>query len=151
MLTVEFSPYYKFPTLPDTPSELLLIALKDLESVENNESYIVDMGTWHSPTLRDNNVCHVCLGGAVIAGTLKIDPSFLLYVDSFENHPDIVKKLLALDSFKEGHVDAGLNYLKVDRPNPIKYKYFMRSYQIDPIDWKEGMRKIVTDLQQVGL
>lgn len=57
------------PPPPDKPSELILLALKDLESVEKSKKYVVHMGHWHLP---DEGKCYVCFAGAVMAGTLKL-------------------------------------------------------------------------------
>ena len=35
--------------LPDKPSELILIALKDLRAAEASEKYDINMEDWHNP------------------------------------------------------------------------------------------------------
>lgn len=35
--------------LPDKPSELIRLAIKDLETCEASEKYAIFMGAWHEP------------------------------------------------------------------------------------------------------
>ena len=53
-------------TLPDKPSELIRLALSDLEKCEGDSRYEVDMNEWHVPTQK-GHVCYVCLAGSVMA------------------------------------------------------------------------------------
>lgn len=60
-------------TLPKKKSELLRLAVNDvLRCKEEPGKYILDMGTWYR---KDGiELCHVCMAGAVMAQTLKMDP-----------------------------------------------------------------------------
>ena len=51
--------------LPNKPSELLKVALTDLELVEGDSKYRVDMRNWHTPQY--DKTCEVCLAGSVMA------------------------------------------------------------------------------------
>jgi hypothetical protein len=57
--------------LTSKPSALILAALADLEQVENDPRYEVEMGTWHDP----NGKCAVCLAGSVMAFGLGASPN----------------------------------------------------------------------------
>lgn len=79
--------------LPDKPSELLQLALNDLEAAEASGQYNIDMSYWHSPgpqgrPMRDfpghsgdnrdvykNSLCTVCMAGSVLAMTLELEPT----------------------------------------------------------------------------
>lgn len=37
--------------LPNNPSDLIMLALKDLVLIEKNKKYTVNMGAWHTPNL----------------------------------------------------------------------------------------------------
>lgn len=52
------------------PSQLIRVALADLEQVEASDKYKVNMEVWHVP----NGKCSVCLGGAVLAMTYAMSP-----------------------------------------------------------------------------
>jgi hypothetical protein len=86
--------------LPDKLSELIRVALADLRKVEADPRYIVNMANWH--VAREGR-CEVCLAGAVMAGTLGVDPQrtaspFEFCDDELEN------KLDALDWVRMGNV-----------------------------------------------
>jgi hypothetical protein len=57
--------------LPDKTSELLEVALRDLEACEADPKYRVAMHTWHH-YLTPEDVCLVCLAGAVMAKSLDV-------------------------------------------------------------------------------
>ena len=59
--------------LPNKPSELIRLAIKDLSAVEKLKEYKVDMHTWHeAPNDYNYYKCQVCFGGAVMARTMKV-------------------------------------------------------------------------------
>ena len=60
----------KHPEPPSKPSELIRLALRDLRSVERSKKYSVNMHAWHQPL--SDQVCEVCLAGAVMARSLKV-------------------------------------------------------------------------------
>jgi hypothetical protein len=55
--------------LPDKPSDLLQLALDDLELCEKDRNYTIDMSEWHTPSQDESEKCAVCIAGAVIAKT----------------------------------------------------------------------------------
>lgn len=99
--------------LPKKPSELLRVALADLEAVENMPGYVIDMGTWHSP---QSDGCHVCHAGAVMANSLNVEKSFYAY--PFSRIPDGPDKnaLNAINDFRIGAIGVGLFTLGITRP-----------------------------------
>ena len=96
-------------TLPNLPSKLLAEAISAFELVMLDPRYIVDMACWHD--LDDNEeVVHVCFGGAVLAKTLNAPLDF----DSgqfFNEDTPLIVQIDALDSFRQGCVKLGLNSL----------------------------------------
>jgi hypothetical protein len=94
------------PRLPDAPSELIRLALSDLRKVEKDERYVVDMDEWHWPPPRGR--CHVCLAGAVMAGTLGVDPREYILPASFSLDSE---KLRSLNTFRLGFIGHGLERL----------------------------------------
>ncbi len=91
--------------LPDLPSDLILVALADLEAVERSKRYNINVNEWHKP-VRFSNTCAVCFAGSVIAKTLKTDPTTT--VDPFSFDGDTADKLSALNSFRQGFIKEGL-------------------------------------------
>lgn len=67
---------HQIKTHPDPSwllSDILSIALTDMESLDIGQ-WEFDAHDWHFPDEEDGK-CHVCLAGAVIAGTIGIGPS----------------------------------------------------------------------------
>ena len=147
--------------LPDLPSELLALALDDLKKCQADEQYSFYMGNWHAP--RDYNaeddVCNVCVAGAVIGKTLGANPKYSYTPSSYPNA--ISYKLMALDNFRMGNVLSavrsisnltGLSYnedrvseLDAGLAPPQPHRNYL------PKVFMLKMRKIVTGLQELGL
>lgn len=53
----------KISGLPNKPSELLTLALDDLQACHRSKKYNINMNIWYN----ENGACTVCLAGAVIA------------------------------------------------------------------------------------
>jgi hypothetical protein len=93
--------------LPDKPSELILIALEDLEKCEADPIYKIDMGTWHEPL--SYSKCEVCAAGAVMAQSLGARANWYRDPDWFE-YP-ICDKLLAINSLRMGKISMAFYLL----------------------------------------
>lgn len=129
--------------LPDVPSELIRLALSDLEKCEASESYAINMLDWHLPEF---GVCHVCLAGAVMAQSLGA------YIGEKPHPEDFGSgahgKLHALDSFRQGLLDQGLaemgaNVLAEDRDVPEDHE--------DPVGFHNAMHALANTLEGLGL
>lgn len=98
--------------LPDRPSKLIRLGLRDLRKVERDARYRVDMGRFHVPVGR---VCEVCLAGAVMACSLKVPRSrFIVPWGERSFVSSIDKKLSALDDFRLGNISKGCVSMGVD-------------------------------------
>lgn len=144
--------------LPNTAHELIRAALADLEKVEADPNYEINMRTWVDYR-RPNGKCAVCLAGAVMAKTLdcRVDE------DTGTANPKnfdwaIERKLLALNEFRTGCVLDGLS-LFYDC-SPTVFDYLSRNLKmrlIPEYDWsgpqyfKDEMRRLANDLQEAGL
>jgi hypothetical protein len=132
------------PALPDKPSELILLALSDLEACEKDPNYKIDMYSWHSPTY--GKICLVCLAGSVMAQTLKAYSFQNLLPHDFSE--EIAKKLTALNLFREGDVARGLRELNIMK----KFRFRkIPEYDEYPEEFKAAMRKLARDLAAKGL
>lgn len=101
--------------LPNKPSKLIRLAIKDLEAVEKNPRYTIDMTTWHTPSSGLKG-CFVCLAGAVMAQTLRADREGNRLPHDFKKTFGLLpsknhKRLEALDFFRRGLLYAGLQVL----------------------------------------
>lgn len=88
--------------LPDKSSKLLLLALRDLELIERDPNYKVNMGVFHDSVFKTGSKCSVCLAGSVIAKTLKCPKEFGANItpDAYPFH--IWGKLYLLDNMRQG-------------------------------------------------
>ena len=134
--------------LPNKPSALIRIALKDLELCENDGRYCVTMDEcWHEPTF--NGKCNVCLAGSVMAQTLKMPITRLLFTEDLDEEEN---KLIALDCFRQGDIDSGLTELSM---NISDYKIDscrrIISYHDNPKLFKSQLLALADDLAKEGL
>lgn len=135
-------------SLPNKPSELIRVALEDLEKTEADERYIINMAFWHRPT-SDLQKCHVCLAGAVLAqrsGASHYDDlSELRFVS------EVRAKLFALDDFREGSLHSGLRKLDGPCPTSIPEHKVIAPYEDDPAQFKSDMRGLADMFAEEGL
>jgi len=82
--------YQVINKLPEKASDAIRMVVKDLEAIEKDDRYVVDMEVWHKPSL--SGKCHVCMAGAYLARNTSAEPyqrtypdySQQLKVDSFD-------------------------------------------------------------------
>ena len=104
-------------TLPDRPSALLALALADLQRVEKDPLYTVDMSNWHQP-VRVPGVpmtCEVCMAGAVLAKTLHLDREDVVRFNPHHEDDEglcaLGFKSYAIDELRQGRVERALELL----------------------------------------
>lgn len=150
----KFDPIKVKDTLPNKPSELLLLAIKDLEKVEKSKRLIVDMGHWVSPHAGGYEIpkgkCAVCLAGAVLVRSLGVTTSNGGFTPEDFNK-NICGKARALDAFRSGFVGGGLFFMGLKRPSWIPAHIQVTRYTDDPKAFKAQMREIAKNLSEVGL
>ncbi len=140
-------PKTKTIQLPNKPSALLDLALKDLIKTEKDKKYIINMGDWH--LTRDFLPCCVCLAGAVIAKTLEwpIDKDYWPASDSRND-----KKLMALEYLRTGDVYSAISTMGLDlKGDYMKLDRDIVGYDESPKDFKKQIQKLVKDLKTAGL
>lgn len=137
--------YTKDILLPEKPSELIMLALKDLVTVRDLPGYAIDMDYWHKP-FKILKICRVCFAGAVIAGTLKLSKHKNVWPGDFTM--DTCDKLFALDEFRRGLIRKGLLSMgiAIDHPNLCLPKY-----KDDPEGFLMAMTDLANDLALKGL
>lgn len=114
--------------LPVRPSDLILLALSDLEKCENDPRYKICMSCWHIPSYKEESMeCLVCLAGAVMAKTLNAPINKPITPNtSYEKYKTIADKLFFLSFISTGLTDSAMKLLRTlskDTKNyPIKVK-----------------------------
>ena len=135
-------------TLPDKASALIRVALRDLEAVESDDRYTVQMSLWHDE--RKSGGCAVCFAGAVMAKSLGAVLGQHYDPRDFKGDE---QKLTALNELRSGRVGVGLTDLGLD-DNDEHLWAFDRSiadYKHSPADFKADMRALADDLEKAGL
>ncbi len=136
--------------LPDKPSALIRVALADLRAVEAHADYEVDMDVWHVdlPYPHDGGPqCCVCLAGAVMAQSLKANMLKDFTPDDF---PNDCEKLYALEFFRQGYVDEGLNEMGLETPVSIP-DLEIPEYAINRGEFHEAMNRMAEKMEDNGL
>ena len=146
-------------TLPEKPSELIRLALHDLELCEQDNRYIIDMDTWHTPYEGYNNdllrnKCLVCLAGSVIAKSLNADACIDLVPCDYNHKTEM--KLFALEYFRRGDIYDGIELLL---PGSFEHMEFdnlsgyrdVIPYEENPTKFKQQMHELADDLELIGL
>lgn len=144
-------PHSKKRELPDEPSKLIRVALRDLEKCENDFRYRVDMSFWHNAS-EETGVCSVCLAGATLAKTMGAPPGETVSVFLGGTNPGIMTKLLFLDSCRPDDYDpeydtsSAYSLLMSEEftdltgeplPDDIAEKYREKMSQIAPVNYLE--------------
>ncbi len=150
--------------LPEKLSDLVFVALADLEKVEANEQYIIDMSIWHRPRDFDSDnpsgfetKCIVCLAGSVMSMSLDAELEDELDLDDFE--PFEEKRLQALDELRSNMICEtvttvyGFDKVKDAQAKLIEVQYEddFAEYSEDPERFKAWMRKIGQAFKEYGL
>jgi hypothetical protein len=137
--------------LPDKPSELILLALEDLEKTEKDYRYKIDMDVYHDRLDGDGLICSVCLAGAVMAQRLHPgDVDRCLMPGYFDVKTR--NKLYALNSFRQGCVHDGLWNMNEEFSCGAvdQIDTFITPYEVDPNSFKSDMRKLAQELSDLG-
>jgi hypothetical protein len=97
--------------LPDKPSDLLELAVRDCAAVKKRKGYAFSMSTWHMPST-EHGVCYVCMAGAIMACTLKARKQNYSEPDDFDRNT--TNKLLAVDAMRTGDLQYAFSLLRVE-------------------------------------
>lgn len=135
-------------TLPDKPSELIMLALRDLAVVESmKKDYVVDMHVWHIQ--ERGEPCAVCFAGSVMAKTCGMNPARAVEPSDFTDKTH--RKLMSLDYFRKGMIFAGLREMRIQPPDYLIRETDIISYKANRRRFKLGMQKMAEMLTLFNL
>jgi hypothetical protein len=127
------------------PSELLELALNDLEKCESDPKYKIEMSNWLE---HRDEVCEVCMAGAVMAQTLKC---YHLKEATPENFTDLWEgRFDAIDSFRIGYIAQGFDDLDLEFPDDLPQRIEVTHYIDDDVKFKKDMRGLIELLKGVN-
>ena len=148
--------------LPEKPSELIMLALKDLKAAEESKKYEIRMEDWHNPNdlkfLEASEIpeeeihkCEVCFAGSVMAFSLEGDINRHYEPKDF---PGEKRKLRALDVFRKGQVSYGMTIFYGDRDTTnyeeIQDYFLIPYYHDDREGFHEAMAEMADHLKEKG-
>lgn len=135
--------------LPNKPSALLRLALDDLNKVEKQDGYKVNMASWHTPALAApaTNKCQVCLAGAAMAKSLRGDSDSDLTPTSYSDRT--ANKLFAINLFRIGNVGGAFQRLGRSYRKGRTFDRIIADYYNKKL-FKKDLRKLAMDLAKNG-
>jgi len=101
---------------PEKLSDAIRLALRDLELVEKDDRYEIDMEEWHLGAY-GNTRCHVCLAGAVMAKTCNVPIEEELYSHDFKDEWE--NTFEALDYVREFRLGFALDVFYQSMPDYV--------------------------------
>ena len=148
--------------LPDKPSDLIDVALKDLAKAERSKKFEINMAHWCTPTDSSGDVCAVCLGGSVLVGTVGLDAvdGANWWSDQLTTKHDR-NRIIGLDILRSGRIvgfvdrvyDNKISIKRYNQANGVRYENEHKhcEYNEDPDQFKRWCRKVARDLREVGM
>lgn len=135
----------KTSQLPNKPSELIRVALKDLKKAERSPRYKINMDVWHMP----NGKCSVCFAGGVMAFSCKASPEEECTYEDFSRSAR--RKFLFLNSARQGKMgsafeDLGRSFFKGELFTRKIVSYMGKG----KAKFKQQMSQLATDLAKAG-
>lgn len=133
--------------LPKKLSDLIEVALHDLEACEKSDEYTISMDQWHFPS--STQTCEVCLAGSVMAQTLRTKTSRIACPEDFGG--DVQQALLALDEVRHGPIglpkalrmiDGGFDDAYDDLTKKVWLKARYIPYEVNPALFKKYLRDV---------
>ncbi len=132
-------------TLPDKPSELIRLAVHDLEKIEGDERYQFCMAQWHYPV--ENGPCFVCLAGAVMGGTLRAGDREVCFPATFGKRN--AGRLMALESLARGNFTEAFSRMGIEGTPPLT-DFAMPYYREDFEQFKADLLTVADYFEEGG-
>lgn len=134
--------------LPDRLSDLLELALRDLEKAEADPGVNVNMDWW---LWKEQGQCFACLAGCVMRYSLSLQPSFEM-PSLVPSETEFGTHLLALNYLRSGELsEAYEEMFNAELPFGVPERTDATPYSDDPAAFKSDMARIVTLLREKGL
>ena len=130
--------------------KLLKVALDDLEKVNKDPYYALNMRIWHRASRTVSpGVCYVCMGGAIMAKSFNINSGYECAPSEFKS--SIKRRLYAIEQIRSGALvsameEAGFRMSKRDESilytikQSLKGVHFVRIEEENFRDFKKSMK-----------
>lgn len=136
--------------LPDTPSQLLKLALTDLKKCERSKKFKINMNDyWY---YQNKNTCFVCLAGAVMVKSLNIPTTYEGNITPFSLMFDenIRRKLRAINSFRCGDIVMAYSHFNRKMPDILPKEFLIRDYYLNTREFKKDIQFLISELKKIG-
>lgn len=132
-------------TLPNKPSDLAELALRDMRKAIRSPLYHISMGQWHDP----NETCAVCAAGSIMAFTLNARRECRIRPEDFPK--PTARKLNAIDDLRMGIVSDAFVGLSRSFDKGEKFDRYIYPYrERDRKPFFRDMRRLIKDLRAAG-
>ena len=142
--------------LPNKPSELMRLAVKDLMAIETDPAYTINMSYWHYPLRIESGEgtitrCAVCMAGAVLANTLHKPATTEQYPDIYPR--EVKDALQAIDAFRAGSIHEGCSYLRLpyESYDFLPWEIPIANYDSRVLSFYDDMDGLIELFESVGL
>ncbi len=160
--TVDVTYEFDADGLPKKLSDLIEVALYDLEKCEADPKFKIEMSTWFDKYTDKNGVhCEVCFAGAVLAQTIPYkvkDIKHRSFEFCFNDIEDSIgKKLQALDHVRNGDMQGAFEEFDIDIKDQKYEKYDCVAYgnytpyETSRAGFKDYLCELIADLRADGL
>ncbi len=141
--------YKQIKELPplNKPSQLIRVALEDLEKQEKLPNKNIFMGDWHHWD-DETNKCNICLAGAVMCERFNVLDTQDVSYENFED--DSSRQFRALNSFRRGEVEDAFDNLGIKNTFDIPNKD-IAYYPNSPTQFKKDLLELADELESHGL
>lgn len=140
------------------PSELLRLALKDLEKVEAMpETYLIDFARYHEYNAYNSGKCVVCLAGSVLATSFGHAPTESIWLWDLDH--EISDRIHCISDLQFGAIRSGLHVLGLPTSD-VEYivnqtKEFhdgpiTAPYRTNPDGYKKWVARLADRLEELG-
>ena len=144
-IELDFSTEKSKRFLDAKPSDLLDIALEDLQLVQEDNEYELRMEFWHEYNHK-NDKCFVCLAGAVLSFSLSCNREVNVELCDFT--PKVKDRLTAINSLRIGDVEEAFRLLRLNQDEGAKFNRRVSSYRDLPEEAVAEWQKLASDLKR---
>lgn len=137
--------------LPQIPSKLIRLAIRDLKKVERLKTRKINMHIWHESRVIDGKpFCVVCLAGSVMDRTLKIDPKINMREGQGLISSADLRALGALNNLRSGYVEGAFLSLGIKEISSYPKDVAIARYDFSKTLFKLDMLKLADSLEAIG-
>ena len=137
--------------LPSTMHGLLSLAISDLKKVKEDKKYIINMNHFHKYK-KSVDKCEVCMAGAVLAKTLKIDYKSMSNISDNIRSIDLMRIFNFVGAYKRIYNKNPL--ILTDKLIKLQHYYstkVRKKMGNKPLRYPKRWKRIISKLKEIGV